>query len=87
MLSFNRDFLSLLCNLKSFSSSEDVVCLLQGHHFCEEKKFLLLLQKQKKNKNLQDCKLRLNIAEATSFISFDTTIASPLNDHVMLLLK
>ena len=39
------------------------------------------------NKNLQDCKLRLNIAEATSFISFDTTIASPLNDHVMLLLK
>ena len=38
-------------------------------------------------KNLQDCKLRLNIAEATSFISFDTTIASPLNDHVMLLLK
>lgn len=86
MLSFNRDFLSLLCNLKSFSSSEDVVCLLQGHHFCE-KKITRLLQKQKQNKNLQDCKLRLNIAEATSFISFDTTIASPLNDHVMLLLK
>ena len=52
-----------------------------------KKKITRLLQKQKKNKNLQDCKLRLNIAEATSFISFDTTIASPLNDHVMLLLK
>ena len=51
------------------------------------KKITRLLQKQKKNKNLQDCKLRLNIAEATSFISIDTTIASPLNDHVMLLLK
>lgn len=85
MLSFNRDFLSLLCNLKSFSSSEDVVCLLQGHHFCE--KNYKTVTKTKKNKNLQDCKLRLNIAEATSFISIDTTIASPLNDHVMLLLK
>lgn len=86
MLSFNRDFLSLLCNLKSFSSSEDVVCLLQGHHFCE-KKLQDCYKNKKKNKNLQDCKLRLNIAEATSFISIDTTIASPLNDHVMLLLK
>ena len=51
------------------------------------KKNYKTVTKTKKNKNLQDCKLRLNIAEATSFISIDTTIASPLNDHVMLLLK
>lgn len=52
-----------------------------------KKNYKTVTKTKKKNKNLQDCKLRLNIAEATSFISFDTTIASPLNDHVMLLLK